>query len=442
MDLVGRHGRARGDRAGAGRGARRRLARDRGAGRGRDRQERTAGRDRLRADGPDRGRRPCGRARARPAVRADLGGARDRTSGTVGQARTLALADRYGVAYTRSACSIPERTNAAERYRFHRVQRAFVELLGPSALLFDDVQWADDASLELLLHLLTRPPEVPHLLVFALRPATVAARCSTRPAAARASRSSRSGRWTTPLRRGRWSATASSSSAPRPASRSICRAGSRRRGATACPRRCRRRSSARSTRSTRRRAPCCAGPRSPATRSTRSSRPPPRVMARCVSASVSLAVPRSDVLDALVQRGPRPAAPGRAPLRVPAPARPARRLRRDAARRGASPRTSASRPRWSGAAPARRRGRITSRGSPAPATARRSSSCAGRRRPRRGPLPRRPRTGTPPRCHSPRRRSGRRSSARWRCRSPARADWKRASRASTRRSRSTPATAS
>ena len=95
--------------------------------------------------------------------------------GTVGQAQTLALADRYGVAYTRSACSIPERTNAAERYRFHRVQRAFVELLGPSALLFDDVQWADDASLELLLHLLTRPPEVPHLLVFALRPATVAA---------------------------------------------------------------------------------------------------------------------------------------------------------------------------------------------------------------------------------------------------------------------------
>jgi predicted ATPase len=93
---------------------------------------------------------------------------------TVGQARTLALADRYGVAYTRSACSVPERTNAAERYRFHRVQRAFVELLGPSALLFDDVQWADDASLELLLHLLTRPPEVPHLLVFALRPATVA----------------------------------------------------------------------------------------------------------------------------------------------------------------------------------------------------------------------------------------------------------------------------
>ena len=50
---------------------------------------------------------------------------------------------------------------------------AMLELLGrerPLALLLDDLHWADDASLELVLHLLRRPPRVPHLLVFAARP--------------------------------------------------------------------------------------------------------------------------------------------------------------------------------------------------------------------------------------------------------------------------------
>ena len=40
----------------------------------------------------------------------------------------------------------------------------------PVALLLDDLHWADDASIELVLHLLRRPPRAPHLLVFALRP--------------------------------------------------------------------------------------------------------------------------------------------------------------------------------------------------------------------------------------------------------------------------------
>jgi DNA-binding CsgD family transcriptional regulator len=61
---------------------------------------------------------------------------------------------------------------AEERFRLHRALRALVELLArerPVALLLDDVHWADAASLELLLHLLRRPPRAPHLLAFALR---------------------------------------------------------------------------------------------------------------------------------------------------------------------------------------------------------------------------------------------------------------------------------
>ena len=40
----------------------------------------------------------------------------------------------------------------------------------PFALVLDDLHWADAGSLELVLHLLRRPPRVPHLLVVALRP--------------------------------------------------------------------------------------------------------------------------------------------------------------------------------------------------------------------------------------------------------------------------------
>jgi DNA-binding CsgD family transcriptional regulator len=60
----------------------------------------------------------------------------------------------------------------AERYRYHRALRALLELLGrerPFALVLDDLHWADDASVEFVLHLLRRTPRVPHLLLFALR---------------------------------------------------------------------------------------------------------------------------------------------------------------------------------------------------------------------------------------------------------------------------------
>jgi DNA-binding CsgD family transcriptional regulator len=76
----------------------------------------------------------------------------------------------------------PQATPAAgpaERFRYHRAVRALLELLArerPVALLLDDLHWADDASVELVLHLLRRPPRAPHLLAFALRPQDPAAR--------------------------------------------------------------------------------------------------------------------------------------------------------------------------------------------------------------------------------------------------------------------------
>jgi DNA-binding NarL/FixJ family response regulator len=68
---------------------------------------------------------------------------------------------------------------AAERFRYHRALRSLLELLGreqPVVLLLDDLHWADDASVELVLHLLRRPPRSAHLLAFALRPVDPAPR--------------------------------------------------------------------------------------------------------------------------------------------------------------------------------------------------------------------------------------------------------------------------
>ncbi|MET0686575.1 MAG: BREX system ATP-binding domain-containing protein, partial [Solirubrobacteraceae bacterium] len=67
----------------------------------------------------------------------------------------------------------PGAVGAGERFRCHRALRSLLEMLGrekPVALLLDDLHWADDASIELVLHLLRRPPRAPHLIVFALRP--------------------------------------------------------------------------------------------------------------------------------------------------------------------------------------------------------------------------------------------------------------------------------
>ena len=61
---------------------------------------------------------------------------------------------------------------AAERYRAHRAVVALLQWLttkGPLALLLDDVQWGDPATLEVLGALLRRPPEGPVLLALAYR---------------------------------------------------------------------------------------------------------------------------------------------------------------------------------------------------------------------------------------------------------------------------------
>ena len=61
-----------------------------------------------------------------------------------------------------------------ERFRTHRAVRALLEALcarGRVVLALDDLHWADDASLELIAHLLRRPPRRGVMLVLAYRPA-------------------------------------------------------------------------------------------------------------------------------------------------------------------------------------------------------------------------------------------------------------------------------
>jgi DNA-binding CsgD family transcriptional regulator/tetratricopeptide (TPR) repeat protein len=60
-----------------------------------------------------------------------------------------------------------------ERYRAHHAVRAALEILAarkPLVLLIDDVHWADEASVELLAHLVRHRPRAPVLVAFALRP--------------------------------------------------------------------------------------------------------------------------------------------------------------------------------------------------------------------------------------------------------------------------------
>lgn len=74
---------------------------------------------------------------------------------------------------------LPSTAGAAERYRYHWALRSLLELLGrerPFALVLDDLDWADEASVELVLHLLRRSLRAPYLLLFALRPVEPAAR--------------------------------------------------------------------------------------------------------------------------------------------------------------------------------------------------------------------------------------------------------------------------
>ena len=69
--------------------------------------------------------------------------------------------------------------HAAERWRLHRAIGDLLAVIGrgrPTALLLDDVHWADPATLELLEHLVRRPPRAALLVVLALRPGDAADR--------------------------------------------------------------------------------------------------------------------------------------------------------------------------------------------------------------------------------------------------------------------------
>ena len=66
-----------------------------------------------------------------------------------------------------------EAAGPAERFRYHRALAALLEMLArerPLALVLDDIHWADEASVEFILHLLRRPVRAPLLLAFAMRP--------------------------------------------------------------------------------------------------------------------------------------------------------------------------------------------------------------------------------------------------------------------------------
>src|SRR3954468_5892867 len=59
-----------------------------------------------------------------------------------------------------------------ERFRAHRAVAALLEGIAeprPVVVALDDLQWADGASLELLVHLLRRPPRAPVLIALAFR---------------------------------------------------------------------------------------------------------------------------------------------------------------------------------------------------------------------------------------------------------------------------------
>jgi DNA-binding CsgD family transcriptional regulator len=89
------------------------------------------------------------------------------------------LAAVLPAAAERPGATVSAEADAAARFRHHRALRALLELLArerPVALLLDDLHWADEASLEFVLHVLRRPPRAACLLTFALRPGERGAR--------------------------------------------------------------------------------------------------------------------------------------------------------------------------------------------------------------------------------------------------------------------------
>jgi len=106
--------------------------------------------------------------------RPDLGAGAMRLLGTVFPAMSLATSPA-------GEADLADLTGLA-RYRLHRtIRRLLEELAGPGGLvvILDDVHWADDASIELLDHLVRHPPRARVLVAVAYRPAQAAPRLAT-----------------------------------------------------------------------------------------------------------------------------------------------------------------------------------------------------------------------------------------------------------------------
>src|SRR5919201_401504 len=98
--------------------------------------------------------------------------------GALGEARLRALhaeqRARLGAIFPALATSRDDERSRGERHRSHQAVRALLELLAAGrrcVLVLDDVHWADEASVELIAHLLRRAPAARVLMVLALDPA-------------------------------------------------------------------------------------------------------------------------------------------------------------------------------------------------------------------------------------------------------------------------------
>jgi DNA-binding CsgD family transcriptional regulator len=108
-------------------------------------------------------------------------GALDDHLATIEPDRLAALDADSAALLPKAFRSMPVRASTAiapdmmdvERYRLHRAVRDLLEVMAEPAglvLVLDDVHWADEASVELLGHLLRHPPRGPLLLAIAYRP--------------------------------------------------------------------------------------------------------------------------------------------------------------------------------------------------------------------------------------------------------------------------------
>ena len=322
-------------------------------GRGGDRQERAAGGDRRARRRAGCSCSPGGRRSTSATCRSAWSSTRSTTTSRrcIRAGSRRSGAELGAVLPSAGAGAGPGPARPAERFRYHRALRGLLELLGrerPVALLLDDLHWADEASVELVLHLLRRPPRgaaPARLRAAAGRPGPAAPgrgapRAGFAGARARAARPRRVAallagvrdrRRASALARGRRQPAVPAGARARgagPAARFratlLAAVGARGRGARA------------------RRARCSKARRWPATRSIRSSPRPPRASR-----------PTPAALDALVAadlvRAAGAGARSRSATRsCAAPSTTARR------RAGGWPRMSAPRPCWASAAPSRR----------------------------------------------------------------------------------------